>query len=237
MKIPLHPGISEDALFYSAEIAMDGPMIDSYRGWYDLLGHEGFVWGAGNPDKAKVLILGEAPGYQEEYTGVPFIGPAGVVLSSVLHASGIDRVNDCFIINTIANTPAKDAKGRIGKPTTNDVCRQWDRVVEVHDILIPNLKAVVLMGGYAYGQVALQDDLRTASNCSREFNFAGVAISRYLGWHLDGFPRNKECFDLPFLVTYHPSFIMRTAYDKSKSQVKKDFLRSFKELSAIIHRS
>src|SRR5215216_5659702 len=57
------------------------------------------VFGAGNAD-AEVMFVGEAPGAEEDRTGLPFVGRAGQLLNELLHEIGLDR-NDVFIANTL----------------------------------------------------------------------------------------------------------------------------------------
>ncbi|MCD6336763.1 MAG: uracil-DNA glycosylase [Candidatus Marinimicrobia bacterium] len=65
-----------------------------------------FVFGAGNPD-ADILFVGEAPGEQEDKTGVPFIGRAGKLLDKVLLETGLSR-KDIFITNVLKCRPPKN---------------------------------------------------------------------------------------------------------------------------------
>jgi len=65
-----------------------------------------FVFGAGNPD-ADILFVGEAPGEQEDKSGVPFVGRAGKLLDKVLVEVGISR-KDVFIANVLKCRPPKN---------------------------------------------------------------------------------------------------------------------------------
>ncbi len=65
-----------------------------------------FVFGAGNPD-ADILFVGEAPGEQEDKTGVPFIGRAGKLLDKVLLETGLSR-KDIFITNVLKCRPPRN---------------------------------------------------------------------------------------------------------------------------------
>lgn len=62
------------------------------------------VPGRGNPH-ARGLILGEAPGEEEERLGVPFIGPSGRLLSEALREAGIDEEQDVWITNVVKTRP------------------------------------------------------------------------------------------------------------------------------------
>lgn len=65
-----------------------------------------FVFGAGNPD-ADIMFVGEAPGEQEDKTGVPFVGRAGKLLDRVLQEVGLSR-EDIFIGNVLKCRPPKN---------------------------------------------------------------------------------------------------------------------------------
>ena len=62
-----------------------------------------FVFGYGHP-RAKIMFIGEAPGREEDQTGIPFVGPAGKLLDKMLHAIGISR-EDVFIANVLKCRP------------------------------------------------------------------------------------------------------------------------------------
>ena len=64
------------------------------------------VPGAGNPD-ADIMFVGEAPGYQEDMQGVPFVGAAGKLLDDLLAQAGIAR-SDIFITNILKCRPPKN---------------------------------------------------------------------------------------------------------------------------------
>ena len=61
-------------------------------------------FGEGNPD-ARVLIIGEAPGKNEDQQGVPFVGAAGKKLDALLDIAGLNRENDVFIANVLKCRP------------------------------------------------------------------------------------------------------------------------------------
>lgn len=62
------------------------------------------VFGAGNPN-ARVLVIGEAPGKNEDLQGVPFVGAAGKKLDALLKIAGLDRERDVFIANVLKCRP------------------------------------------------------------------------------------------------------------------------------------
>jgi DNA polymerase len=85
------------------------------------------VFGEG-PDDARVVVVGEQPGDQEDLQGHPFVGPAGRVLDQALHAAGIDRTR-LYVTNAVKhfkNEPR--GKRRIHKKPSDmeiDACHPW----------------------------------------------------------------------------------------------------------------
>ena len=73
------------------------------------------VFGRGNP-KAKLFIIGEGPGQQEDEQGVAFVGRAGKMLDSVFSSVGIDTNKDCYISNIVKCRPPNNRK-----PLANEV--------------------------------------------------------------------------------------------------------------------
>jgi len=72
------------------------------------------VFGSGNPN-ADVLIVGEAPGAEEDASGEPFVGESGAVLQQLITAIGWDRENDLYITNVAACRPTQEVRGEDGK--------------------------------------------------------------------------------------------------------------------------
>lgn len=87
------------------------------------------VFGAG-PARARVMIVGEQPGDQEDLAGTPFVGPAGQLLDRAVGEAGLDR-GEIYVTNAVKHfkwTPAPRGKRRIhSKPTAAQVraCRPW----------------------------------------------------------------------------------------------------------------
>ena len=75
------------------------------------------VFGTGHP-QADLLFVGEAPGEQEDLTGIPFVGRAGQLLDRFLYAVGIDR-NAVYIANILKCRPPKN---RDPLPEEEDAC-------------------------------------------------------------------------------------------------------------------
>ena len=66
------------------------------------------VFSDGNPENAKAILIGEAPGENEDKTGTPFVGRAGKLLNEFLEKAGISRAEDLYIINTVKCRPPQN---------------------------------------------------------------------------------------------------------------------------------
>jgi len=95
---------------------------------------------------AKVMIIGEGPGKEEDQSGHPFVGSAGRFLNSVLEGTGIDRT-DLFITNTVKCRPPKNRtprKGEVDTCTSNYLFEQIELV---------NPELIMLLGSVATSKV------------------------------------------------------------------------------------
>ena len=91
---------------------------------------------------AKVLIIGEAPGREEDESGHPFVGAAGRFLDHVLEGTGLDR-SDFFITNTVKCRPPRN---RTPKKLEVDTCTS---IYLFKQIELVNPKLILLLGGVA----------------------------------------------------------------------------------------
>ncbi|HYX75706.1 MAG TPA: uracil-DNA glycosylase, partial [Gaiellaceae bacterium] len=65
------------------------------------------VFGSGNPE-AKLVVIGEGPGEEEDRQGKPFVGRAGQLLTKMLASVGFDRERDCYICNVVKCHPERN---------------------------------------------------------------------------------------------------------------------------------
>ncbi len=79
------------------------------------------VVGRGNPN-ARLLLVGEAPGAEEEACGQPFVGRSGRLLEAMLAAAGLDSERDLYIANVIKCRPPGNRKP---SRTEIETCRPW----------------------------------------------------------------------------------------------------------------
>jgi len=97
----------------------------------------------GNPN-AKLLLIGEAPGPQENIKGKPFVGPAGQLLDKILQAANIDPEKDIYITNSVFRMPPGDDGKSFRKPTDAEVEYYRPFVFEIVRLIDP---LVILLTG------------------------------------------------------------------------------------------
>ena len=163
------------------------------------------VFATGNPD-ARLMLVGEAPGYEEEKRGEPFVGPAGQKLDDILKAMGLTR-QEVYISNIVKfrpATPNQTTNNR--KPTAEEMAACLPFVRAEIDIIRP--ACIVALGGTAAEGL---------------LGLAGSVGSMRGSWHrLDG---------IPVRVTYHPSYLLQSGANLSiKRQVWEDMLMVMEEL-------
>lgn len=114
----------------------------------DLLADAGtrIVISRGSP-KAKILLVGEAPGPQENIQGVPFVGRAGQMLDKILEAANFDSEKDIYITNSVFRMPPGEGGKTFRKPTTEEI--EYYRPYTFEIIRLVNAPIVLLMGNVA----------------------------------------------------------------------------------------
>jgi DNA polymerase len=158
---------------------------------------ETMVFAVGNPE-ARLMLIGEAPGYQEERQREPFVGPAGEKLTQILKAMGLPR-ESVYISNICKFRPAIEGGGDQGtknrKPTELEmrVCLPFVKA----EIEIVRPVCIVALGA-------------TAAE--------GMGLSGAVG-KLRG--QVHEVNGTPMIVTYHPSYILREEKEGGGMQVKR----------------
>ena len=144
------------------------------------------VFGTGARD-ADWLVIGEAPGANEDRQGEPFVGRAGRLLNAMLHAIGLAR-EEVFITNTVKCRPPGN---RDPQPAESGRCGPYlDRQIE---LLAPR---VILAAGRIAAQTLLETDAPLARLRGREHSC------------LRGGRR------VPVVATYHPAYLLRKPIDK-----------------------
>src|SRR5262245_41968230 len=97
----------------------------------------------GNPE-AKLLLIGEAPGPQENIKGKPFVGPAGQLLDKVLQSADFDPEKDVYITNSVFRMPPGEDGKSFRKPSTKQVEYYRPFVLEIIRLIDP---LVILLTG------------------------------------------------------------------------------------------
>ncbi|HZB33691.1 MAG TPA: UdgX family uracil-DNA binding protein [Streptosporangiaceae bacterium] len=153
------------------------------------------VFGAGEA-AARVVLVGEVPGDQEDKKGAPFVGPAGRLLDRALVEAGIDR-GDAYVTNAVKHFKFKqDAPGKRRIHQTPDAveiaaCRPW--LVAEFALLDPTV--VVSLGAVA-GKALLGPSFRVTKQ-------RGVLMARPA---LGDLPARDDRF---IVATLHPSAVIR----------------------------
>ncbi len=100
----------------------------------------------GNP-KTHLMIIGEAPGPQENIQGKPFVGRAGQLLDQILAAVHLDSDKDVFITNSVFRMPPGEGGKNFRKPTTEEIEAYKPYLMEIIRLVDP--KIILLTGNVA----------------------------------------------------------------------------------------
>jgi uracil-DNA glycosylase family 4 len=144
------------------------------------------VFGVGD-ENADWMLIGEAPGAEEDRLGDPFVGQAGKLLDNMLAAIGLSRRNNVYIANVLKCRPPGNRN-----PAPEEVEKCTPHLLQQIELIKPKL--ILAMGRFA-AQTLLKSDASIASLRGRLHSYAGV----------------------PLIVTYHPAYLLRTLEDKAKA--------------------
>ncbi|MEE2684585.1 MAG: uracil-DNA glycosylase [Pseudomonadota bacterium] len=145
------------------------------------------VFGSGRRD-AKLLIIGEAPGAEEDKQGKPFVGRSGKLLNSMLKAININR-EDTFITNILKCRPPKNRDPQIEEI---DKCRSY--LIRQIELIKPK---IVLTLGKIASQIILDSD-ETIGEIRGKKIFSNI-------------------IKMPVVASYHPAYLLRNPSAKEKS--------------------
>ena len=161
------------------------------------------VFGEG-PADADFILVGEAPGDQEDIAGKPFVGPAGKVLDRALEDAGIERAK-VYVTNAVKHFKFEPrGKRRIhAKPNASEIeaCRWW--IEREFAAIKPNF--VVALGATA----------------AQALSGSAVTISRSRG-------RETALLGVRGLITVHPSYLLRLPDERSKKTEYEKFVADLK---------
>ena len=99
----------------------------------------------GNP-QARLMIIGEAPGTEEDRKGKPFVGRAGQLLDQILQAADFDPEDDVFITNAVFRLPPGEGGKAFRKPTADEIAFYKPYLMDLIRFVDP---AIILLSGNA----------------------------------------------------------------------------------------
>ena len=158
------------------------------------------VFSDGNP-KSKIMLIGEAPGANEDEEGLPFVGRAGVLLDKMLASINLDR-KKVYISNIINYRPPDNRR-----PTDEEIKRYLPFITKHIEIINP--KILVLLGSTAMNALIGNE----------------VVISKMRGkWIEKKFGNCKTSV----IITFHPAFLMRQPAQKKMAWMDLKMIRDKK---------
>ena len=165
------------------------------------------VFSDGNPNSAKAILIGEAPGENEDKTGTPFVGRAGKLLNEFLEKAGISREKDLYIINTVKCRPPKN---RVPSDDEKKACEGY--LLKQIEIIDPEV--IIFCGATAL----------------KSFWDKKVQISKIRGEilevEIDG--KTRKCIPI-----FHPSYLLR--YHSLEEGSPRDLmLKDLKKIKSLI---
>lgn len=137
------------------------------------------------------MVVGEAPGEQEDRQGLPFVGRSGQLLDAMLAAVGMNRQNDVFIANVIKCRPPGNRN-----PTPEEIAACSPYLMRQIELLKP--ERILVLGRFA-AQTLLDTDATIGSLRGR------IHTVRAGGR------------DIPVVVSYHPAYLLRSPSEKARS--------------------
>ncbi|MDX2224424.1 MAG: uracil-DNA glycosylase [Rhodospirillaceae bacterium] len=147
------------------------------------------VFADGNAD-AKVMIVGEAPGEDEDRQGLPFVGVSGKLLDRMLASIGLDRARNAYITNIVFWRPPGNRK-----PTAEEVALCLPFVQRHIELVDPAL--LILLGGPAANTLLANPQGITKLR------------GRWFTYETPGLPR-----PVPAMATFHPAYLLRSPQQK-----------------------
>jgi len=162
------------------------------------------VFGVGNPN-AQVMFIGEAPGADEDLRGEPFVGRAGHLLTKIIETMGFTR-DEVYIANILKCRPDMPS-GAFGNrpPTAREMETCLPYLIEQIKIIEPQI--LVALGGTAVeGLLKIREPVGKMRGHWRSYN------------------------DIPLMITYHPSYLLRNQSPSEKRKVWEDMLQVLERL-------
>ena len=155
------------------------------------------VFADGDPS-ARLMIVGEAPGADEDRLGLPFVGASGRLLDRMLAAIGLDRKTQAYITNVV---PWRPPGNRKPEPAEVELCKPF---IARHIELV-NPAVLLLLGGASVSALLARTD----------------SITRLRGGFVD-YSSARLARPIPAMPTFHPAYLLRTPL--AKREVWRDLL-------------
>ncbi|OGM26042.1 hypothetical protein A3D00_02500 [Candidatus Woesebacteria bacterium RIFCSPHIGHO2_02_FULL_38_9] len=153
------------------------------------------VFGDGNPE-AKILAVGEAPGYWEDKKGLPFVGNAGKLLDQLLSSIDLSREKNVYITNVIHHRPPENRD-----PLPEEIVAYSPYLDKIIEIIDP--KIIITLGRFSMGKFLPGARISSIHGKPQMVNFKG-----------------KNFMIIPM---YHPAAALRNG--EVMRQTKEDFLK------------
>ena len=150
------------------------------------------VFADGNPE-AEVMLVGEAPGSDEDRDGRPFVGPSGQLLDRMMEAIGLNRDENFYVANTVYWRPPGNRS-----PTQAEAAACLPFIQRQIELVGP--KILVLVGGAAAKTLLNRPDGITRLR-GRRFEYESLGLPG----------------PIPVLATYHPAFLLRQPSQKRET--------------------
>ncbi|EWM44122.1 uracil-DNA glycosylase, 4 family protein [Bordetella holmesii 41130] len=141
---------------------------------------------------ARWLVVGEAPGEQEDRRGLPFVGRSGQLLDAMLASVGMSRERDVFIANVIKCRPPGN---RNPKPEEIAACSPY--LMRQIDLIEPD--RILVLGRFA-AQTLLGTDATIGNLRGRRHTL-----------------KTEQGRDIPVVVSYHPAYLLRSPSEKARA--------------------
>ncbi len=164
------------------------------------------VFATGSPH-ARLMLVGEAPGYEEELQQEPFVGPAGQKLTQILRAMGLSR-SEVYISNICKFRPSLGPQQHTANRAPSD-----EEIAACLPIIQAEIRAIRPAVILCLGGTAARGLLGNASS---------VASQR---------GRWFDCQGIPARVTYHPSYLLRNDTITARRSVWEDMLAIMEKLA------
>ena len=147
------------------------------------------VFADGQPN-ARVMVIGEAPGEDEDRQGLPFVGVSGKLLDRMLGSVGLDRATNTYITNIVFWRPPGNRK-----PTAEEIVLCMPFVQRQIELLDP---AVLLLVGGPSASTILANPQGITKLRGKWFEYEGPGLSR----------------PVPTMATFHPAYLLRSPNQK-----------------------